>query len=351
MLFTNARVLFVKHEKRDALVVLAPLSLFLVILQILAWGIDVFNIYALLLSVLVLLSNFHAMFRYSERVYVDHYSVLMKMWAFFTNTFSILGIVATIFFMPSFSLNKKTSVAEKKIYYQGSFRTGFTEASHFTKHTFTLNEYKIIKNVEETDSTLEESNEDVENKLVILMADKRGGTEHYLPYIKKLAEHGYTVYSPDFFTDDCRWVRSTSDNPLARRFVMVVKCLSNPQEFNSQRELYTYNTSVELNGLIPLLEERYGTTNKFFLIGDGMTETAINDYFKLHPEKVQGIFELSTVPEYKTPGYGCITQTDLLLAFALKEKRDYGTKEKLSSVDYMVKKSVEAIENAYKGEE
>ena len=84
LLFANGRIIFLKNAKKDALVMLSPLAFILSIIQMLNWGLDVVIGLTLVLSVLVLLSNFHALFRYSERLYIDHYSILMKIWASIT---------------------------------------------------------------------------------------------------------------------------------------------------------------------------------------------------------------------------------------------------------------------------
>ena len=76
LLITNSRVFFVESRK-DSVVLLAPLAVLLSVFQIFSWGLDIFTGTALILSILVLFSNFHALYRYFERLYVDHYSPLM----------------------------------------------------------------------------------------------------------------------------------------------------------------------------------------------------------------------------------------------------------------------------------
>ena len=98
LFITNLRVFFVEHVRRDPLVILAPFTFIIAILQILAWGIDLFTVLGLFIALLVLLSNFHAIFRYSERLYIDHYSPLMKAWAILTIAVSAVAMAATVYF-------------------------------------------------------------------------------------------------------------------------------------------------------------------------------------------------------------------------------------------------------------
>ena len=57
LFITNLRVFFVHHVRRDPLVVLAPFTFIVAILQIFAWGIDAFTVLGLLIALFVLLSS------------------------------------------------------------------------------------------------------------------------------------------------------------------------------------------------------------------------------------------------------------------------------------------------------
>ena len=315
LFITNLRVFFVHHVRRDPLVMLAPFTFIIAILQIFSRGVDCFTASGLLISFFVLISNFHAIFRYIEALYIDHYSPLMKTWAVFTITLSLLAIGATIYFSPVEQKNIKLNISEEKALYSGSFRSGFTEAKPFDKKSLVLTKFApegddaAKNNIAKSDIT------------ILLMPDKRADTAHYLPYLQELACRGITVYSADFYADDGRWLHSVNDKRILRRLVMTINSVLNNQIFMSQREYYTYNISQEYSALIPLLEEKTGN-HKFFLITDVMADTAASDFQKKNPEKIAGILSLSNIPEYKTAGYGCIEQTDPLLAVILGMKRD-----------------------------
>ena len=134
LLITNLRVFFVHHVRRDPLVVLAPFTFVISVLQILAWGIDLFTVLGVFIALLVLLSNFHAIFRYSERLYIDHYSPLMKVWAILTITVSAAALAAAVYFAPVEQNIRKFGISEKQYLYKGSFRSGFEEAGPFSSN-------------------------------------------------------------------------------------------------------------------------------------------------------------------------------------------------------------------------
>ena len=314
LFITNFRVFFVNHVRRDPLVVLAPFTFIVAILQIFAWGIDVFTVLGLLIALFVLLSNFHAIFRYIERLYVDHYSALMKVWAVFTIMISAVALAATIYFAPVEQNPRKLGIEENQYHYKGSFRSGFIEAGAFGSKAFTLYEY--------TPSETNEQKSEDQNVIVLLAPDKRGDTANYRPYLQELARRGVTVYSADFFADDGQWLHSIADRKTLRRLVMVIQSSLNEKKFTSQKEYYSYNIAQEYSVLFPLLQERCGSDKKFLLITDFMADIAADDYQKKNPENVADILKLSSISDYKSSGYGCIEQTDPLLALSMGLKRD-----------------------------
>ena len=305
LLITNLRVFFVSHVRRDPLVMLAPFTFVVAILQIAAWGIDIFTTLGLLIALFVLLSNFHALFRYIEYLYVDHYSPLMKTWAVFTILITLVAIAGIIFFKPVEIRNIDLGVKETKTFYKGSFRSGFENAGPFNSKNLTI--YKFEPDEEAgTEKTISD------DLVILFMPDKRGDTEHYRPYLQRLAAKGAVVYSADFFSEDCKWLHSVADAKILRRLVMVTHSYLNNQWFMSQREYYTYNCSMEYEVLLGTLPPA-----KFFLVTDVMADTAASDLYKKNPEMIAGTFALDSVSDYKTAGYGFVEQTDPVLAMAL----------------------------------
>ena len=347
LFITNLRVFFVQHVRRDPLVVLAPFTFIVAILQIFAWGIDVFTTLGLLIALFVLLSNFHAIFRYMERLYVDHYSGLMKAWAIFTILISALALAATIYFAPVESNARTLKISKTQTYYKGSFRSGFEEAGPFSHKSLTLWELgpdKVAAVKKETDeadamNAMEDKAPAYQDIIILLSPDKRGDTANYLPYLEQLALRGLTVYSADFFAEDGQWLHSFADKKILRRLVMVIQSGINRQKFEAQREYYSYNVSQEYDFLIPLLRERSGADKKILLITDFMADIAAEDFALKNPELIAGVLKLSNIEEYKTSGYGCIEQTDPLLAMSL----GFGRDKTLATPKLLAAKTVEVL--------
>ncbi len=336
LFITNLRVFFVQHVRRDPLVVLAPFTFVVAILQIFAWGIDIFTVLGLLIALFVLLSNFHAIFRYIERLYIDHYSPLMKVWAVFTIIISALALAATIYFSPIDQNARKIGIREIQYRYKGSFRSGFEKKGPFSSISMTLFEFGPEKNLKDGSHP---DNGRFNDLIILFVPDKRGDTEHYKPYLQQLALRGATIYSADFFADDGKWLHSIADKKILRRLTMVIQSITNNKKFTSQKEYYSYNISQEYSILIPLLQELCGSDKKFFLITDFMADIAADDLQKKNSDIVAGILKLSNIEEYKTSGYGCIEQTDPLLAMAIGTKRD----RTLATPKLLAEKTIEVL--------
>ncbi len=311
LLVTNGRIYFPKNGRRDPLVAVSPFTVILSVLLLFSWGFDIITGTAVILSILVMIVNFHAMFRYTDRVYVDNYSPLMKITATMTNLLTVCAIIFTIMFAPVMeNTHKKNSVTESSWNYTGSFRNGFVESGNWDTVNATFYEYSLFP--EFTDRSY----------AVLFMPDRRGDVKNYSPFLRLLAQEGCTTYTADFFTSDCKYLHNGLDYKLFRRFFMICESMRNSQKFLSQREFYTYNMSLEGEALISSAAKKYGSQCKFFIVTDEMGETAAVDLYKKYPDLITGTFNLSSVPEYITAGYGCVDQTNPFLARFLGAEKD-----------------------------
>ena len=350
LFITNFRVFFVNSARHDPLVVLAPSTFLIALLQIFAYGIETFTVLGFILSLLVLLSNFHAIFRYSESLYIDHYSPLMLLWAIFTSILSAAAIVAVILFAPLELNNRSLGITENQLRLKGNFRSGFEKAPFYTPANAFVYEFSPTINSEDKQEA-EIKEDDLKKpettKIILFFPDKQGDTENYKPYLQLLAQKGFTVYSADFFTDDCRWLHTIEDIKLLRQTAMIIRNNLKPEFFSSQREFYTYNISLEIKAMLSILSEKYGENMAYYFVSDSMGNTAINDLAIKQRSIVKGSFFLNSVAEYESSGYGFIKQTNPLLAYLKQLERDSSFEE----AQLLAEKTAEAFENFEKMEE
>lgn len=312
MLLSNGRVLTLRKPHLDPLVMLAPLSFFLASLNLFAFRLDLFTLVIFFLSIVVLLSNFHALIRYSSGLVIDRYSPLMKTWAWLTTVLSTIMIIIVFIFRPVSFSEKKLPINESIYKYTGSFTKGFEPAGNFSTCTAFLHQFSP----EDTSAH--------KNNIIIFMPDKRGDTENYKPLLCLLANEGYTVLSTDFYSKDCRWIHTIEDARMLRKFGLSLRGIYTEKKYNSQREFYTYNFSREFKAVLSMTKELdfYSPESHFFLVTDNMSYTAALDIKNEIPDLISGIYNISNSTEYKTPGYGFVQQTDPFIAKQLGYKRD-----------------------------
>ncbi|MCF0242217.1 MAG: hypothetical protein HUK25_06225 [Treponema sp.] len=321
MILTNGRVFSLKKSRTDPLVVLAPLSFLLSSLMLFAFSVDSFSIAIFLLSILVVLSNFHALFRYTSHLVIDRYSVLMKVWAVFTVLISVLLLAGILFFRPVNVSNSKLGITETKENLSGSFASGFSTTENFELCNAYLSEFTTCPGLS------------YRSNVIIFMPDKRCDTEGYKPYIQYLSKAGFTVCSCDFYTNDGKWIHSIEDTRMLRPFGLKIRSFINTNDFLSRREFYTYNYTKEFEALLNILPERYGKDCKYFLVTDDLAFTAAEDIRKKYPDMITGTFNISSVKEFKTSGYGFAEQTNPLLAYILHHSRDKSLTAVINTVE------------------
>lgn len=310
LFLVNFRVFFPRSTHRDPIVAISPIAFFLSVLALFSWGFDVFTFSAVILSSFVLLTNFHALFRYSQKVYVDTYSVRMKIWAIFTTILSASAIFITVFFAPVLQNPKDLSVTQTKQNISGTIKGELLPSKNFEHENGTTYEYSIFPELENR------------SYAVLFLPDRRGNVESYAPFLRFLAKNGCTVFSADFYTKDCKYLYSFFDNKMFRKFTLITQSLKNPQKYDSQKEFYNYNANLELEALIKLAQKKYGSQCKYFIVTDKMQFTAANDIQKKYPDLITGTFDISSIPEYKTVGFGFVEVTEPFLAKILGYSKD-----------------------------
>ena len=320
LILNCSRMFFLRYGKVDSLTILAPVCLILSILQILSWNADVFSILLLVISLFSFFTNFRALLRFSSGLYIDHYSIAFRIGAFLILLFSVAETAILIYFFPVTMIPSKYGVTRETIRINGSFNGSFDRAKKFTLSNGTIYKYE---------------NEDKLKQLpekIILVSDKLGDSSAYVPLMIKLAEKGYTVYTGDFYSKDVRWRHNITDARYFRNISMFYEYIKNPVQFKAQKEFFSYNSRKEIEALVKFVKNDELTSSKeeneselsksYFLIGDWMSEIALDDYQKENSENLLGIMKLSEQEEYKTPGFGFIQLTNPARAYLLKFPAD-----------------------------
>lgn len=317
LMFLNcARIFFLKYGKVDSLTILAPICLILAILQITAWNADIFSFAILVISIFCFIINFRAFLRFINGLYVDHYSAGFKIGAILVILLCIFEAAVLFIFRPVILNQKELNIKETKVRLSGNFTSGFEKAKAFESVSAQI---RIIQPKEE---------EFFNGQKVVLIADKRADSVEYIPFMQLLAQKGYKVYSGDFYARDVKWFINFADFKILRKFCMQISYFQNPVKFDLQKEFYSFNTKKEIDAMLNfVLSENEEKTennkrNSIYFIGDWMSDICFDDYEKEKPTEISGFFKLSSIPEYKSKGFGFVQQTSPFTAHLLKLERE-----------------------------
>jgi hypothetical protein len=330
LIVNSSRIFFLRYERIDTLAVLSPVALFIILLQIIAWNADVISVLLLVISIISLFTNMHALVRSASRLYVDHYSPVFIIFSVIIFAGSLFMTFILVKYSPVSIKASDFNVIETKIRFKGSFAGGFTEAGY----------------TDGTDAELyvyEPANGKSAHEIVLVGCDKRGDTESYRPYMILLANEGYTVAACDFSAQDGKWFNTIADWHIIRRLAMCISYLKDKDQFERQKDFYTFGMIREYTAMENIVSAKFGS-RQFFLVSDRMSGTAAGDVMRESGGKVKGIFALDSIAEYKTPGFGCIEQTDPLLASFFGYTRD----KTLFIPRYLVLKTVNVVKGGKK---
>ncbi len=305
----NIRVLILHHIKRDSWVMLVPLSLILSLLLILAWGINLLNMIIVLLAFLTLICNIRALFRYSEKLFIDIYSPLMKIASIILSIFAIIIFIYAITIRPVNIKTKKSGVTITTQRYEGNSRIGFTKQKAFSKTNADV--YEIAP--EENKST---------SHVAVLIPDCCGDVNSYIPYMYELAKNGITVLSANLYTNDITWFEDYRNNKMFRKFYLIDEYFNQPENYKKNHKVYVYNKIAETKALVNIAKEKYGKDCTIFLIGDGISGEAVKQFTENNLDNVIDYYSINQIPDYKSSGFGFVEQTNIFIAKKLNLIRD-----------------------------
>ncbi|MCK9169674.1 MAG: hypothetical protein M0P01_04605 [Treponema sp.] len=331
LVINSGRIFFLKYERVDTLAVLAPFAVIVALLQIIAWNADLFSVLLLAVSFLAFFTNIHGLARSASRLYVDHYSPVFIIFSVVILVSSLLTGFLIIRYAPVIIKASDFGVTESRKRLTGSFRDGFSEAVYTDKTNAQFYVYTPSK-------------KKVDDLVVIVGSDKRGDAAAYRPYMIMLAGEGYTVITCDFCANDGRWFNSIADQHLIRRFAMLISYMNNSEQFLKQKDFYTFGMIREYKAMMNITGTEFGSGKKFFIVSDGMADTAADDVMKQSGGSVQGVFTLDSIPEYRTAGFGFVEQTDPLVSACFGLPRD----KTLFIPRYLVVKTIDAIKGKNK---
>ncbi len=328
LLFLNGRIFFTRHTRIDALSVLAPFSLITIILEMLAWGVRPSNIAILALSIICTLTNYRSLVRFSQKLFVDSYSVKFFITSILLLILTIFIIIVDIIVKPIRLQTRRYNIEVNREYFScplanDSFR--LKKASEVTdKKNMTLYTFSNVNHTMEKDT------------VILFVPDVLAETLQYETYFILLARKGYTVLTADLYDTNFHALADFAGGKCMRRFLLLCNeySSSNSGERASKkflgRRAHDFHDIYESSykALAALAKERYPNKN-IFVVSDAsafLPKAKMNAVFKdvfgdYDTRSAPGLLNLSAIKEYSTPGFGFITQSDPLFAKMLFDKK------------------------------
>lgn len=309
LLINVLRVFVIKRVKQDSLSILAIIAFLFSFCYFFAFGLSVFFIHLITVSLYVLCINIHAFWRIQDRLFIDRFSITMKVFCAIA-VFLIGGVFIFSYIKRPYNLSQKElKLKTTKINYEGDLQTGFSKVRTFKNPTMTLTEFTLMN---ETNT---------KKPVVIFIPDIRGDCSSYLPYLQLLSTKGYTVCISDFYLKDCYWGVKTKFLKQTRKYKLTKMTLQNPQEFSALEDIFVLNIRKICDLLMPVLKEHYGDKTEFFFISDGISSVAVEEFRKERPE-IYGTFYLDSIKEFRTSRFGFLEMTDPYFAKKMDVKKD-----------------------------
>lgn len=162
--------------------------------------------------------------------------------------------------------------------------------------------------------------------IILFVGTSAAPVSSYEPYLILLAQRGFTVLAADFYPIDGGVFGDFRNSLKIRRFALMDLFLRNEELYSALRPILASHVLKGYEALSRLalvnFREKDGSQRKIFYVTDSLSSDEVFSFSDKFSDSVSGSFQLDTIPEFKTPGFGFPEQTDLILARHFGMKRD-----------------------------
>ncbi len=270
------RPIFFKKPRIDSIVMFLPFSLIIMGLHLFAFGFQFFSIVLLILVILVFFTNFRAMLRFKNRLFIDGYSFPFCA-ASFIELLLILGLgTILVMYCPvsdmelSLNFESKPLVSVSKNLYTGSAYRGMQEREGV---------FTPINAVLRTYSPSDDSSK--KDEIILCIGGCCADASDYSPLLKKLGQDGYTSLILETNANDLMFTQESWNNSFLRSFMMRVLYKNDDARFKKLSEEFYSKKLIEAQILIDIAKEKYPGSTFYLLTDDfpdGMLKGTFPDY-------------------------------------------------------------------------
>ena len=265
----------------DALSLLAPLAAMITVFEGLAWGARFSAVAIFALALVCAVANYRSLVRFSQRLFVDSYSI-----KFFVT--SLVLLAATIFFI-AVEIQARPVRLQTRRYNVDVAREFFS--CPIGAETFPLK--KAVAVGQKRNLALYTfSNKDSQNQndaVIVFVPDVLAESLSYEPYFILLARKGWTVLSADLYKRDFKNDRSLKNTRTFRRSSLLWSAISSGGRAAVREKKFPMSRAKAFHeiyesswrALEQIARERY-PDKKIFVVGDSTSF--------LPPAKLETIF-------------------------------------------------------------
>ena len=272
------RPIFFKKPRIDAIVMFLPISVIITGLYLFAFGLHFFSILLSILVLLVFFTNFRAMLRFKNKLFVDHYSFPFCAASFIEFLVILALSVILVLYCPvadmelSLNFKSKPVFSVTKTMYTGSAYRGMQERERFFDPVNAVL-YTYSPSVDNSPSTNDSSNttdskDSNLNEIFLCIGGCCADQYDYTPLLRQLAQEGYTSLILETNADDIKFSGEKWDNSFLRPFMMRVIYKNNPERYQKLSDEFYSKKLIEAQVLIDIAKQRYPESKLYILTDD-----------------------------------------------------------------------------------
>ncbi len=254
-----ARIFMKKRTHVDTAVILVPVSVCVLIIDICAFGVQLFTVLLAILILFVFITNFRALQRFLNGLYVDYYHVPFVIATVLSGLAILFLSFILYWFVPVNDMDIIITVKDRPSYtvsrtmYTGSAYQGLSVRENLLDRTSAVA------------STYTPDKDDGTSPVIVCVPDVCVRASDYAPLLKVLASRGYIAAAADITTTDT--ALGAVNGTWIRPFVMRVRRVLDAEAFKEQKAEINQKKMIETKAYVNALKEQY-PGRKFVVVAD-----------------------------------------------------------------------------------
>lgn len=310
------RIFMKKRTHVDTAVVLVPVSVVILIIHICAFGVQLFTILLAVVILFVFLTNFRALQRFLNGLYVDFFHVPFVISTVLCGLAIIFLGFLLFWFAPKSDMDVIITVRDRPHYTET--RTIYTG----TAYQGLSKKESMLERTSAVATTYTPEKDDAEKPIIICVPDICVRASDYTPLMRVLAGRGYTCTIADITTADT--TLTAVNGTWIRPFIMRLRRVLNPEQFTELKAETNQKKLLEVKAYVDAVKKQYP--------GRRIVVAADSPYALIYRENMEGVKTL----HLNLDGIGFLPLTHPLdAACMLPEKYPYT--ERRASDDMLYK--------------